>query len=205
MNAEITPTPNGPLHAQRISALKNDRGETIDSSESIYLCRCGASHNKPYCDGSHTAAAFSDRRLRTTTSQPREFVGKEVTIIDDFNLCAHAGECVDGAPATFFTKGSDGRASLPDATPVEQVIATVRRCPSGSLLYKVGGQLVDTYATETGVRVEKDGPLHVLRATLNGPARPATNDHYTLCRCGASKNKPFCDGRHSTVGFRDGS
>ncbi len=204
MNARITPTPNGPLLAERITALENDRGETIDTAEAIYLCRCGASKNKPYCDGSHEAAGFSDQRLRPAAA-PREFAGQDLTIVDDFSLCAHAGECVKGAPATFFKKGPDGRASVPDATPVGQVIDTIRRCPSGSLLYKLGGRLVDAYATATSVRVEKDGPLHVHRATLDGPAQPATADHYNLCRCGASKNKPFCDGRHVAIEFRDGS
>jgi CDGSH-type Zn-finger protein len=205
MDATITPTPNGPLHAERIRALKNDRGDIIDTEESIYLCRCGHSKNKPYCDGAHDAAGFSDKRLRAKGGAASEFAGKEITVIDDFSLCAHAGECVDGAPETFFVKGPGGRASLPDATPTAQIIATIRRCPSGSLLYKLNGTLVDGYATETSVRVEKDGPLHVHRAKLAGEARPATDDHYTLCRCGASLNKPFCDGMHVNVKFRDGS
>jgi len=204
MTAEITPTPNGPLQAQRIAALKNDGGDTIDTAESIYLCRCGASKNKPYCDGSHTAAGFSDRRIETKKNAVAEFPGKEITVIDDFSLCAHAGECVGGSPATFFTKAAGRRVSHPDATPVEQVIATIRRCPSGSLLYMLHGKREHAYSAETGVRVEKDGPLHVHQAKLNGEARPATDDHYTLCRCGASLNKPFCDGMHAKVKFRDG-
>jgi CDGSH-type Zn-finger protein len=203
MDAEIVPTPNGPLHAQRIKYLKNDRGETIDTAESIYLCRCGASKNKPYCDGSHASSGFSDQRLRTGQVPAREFAGREITVVDDFSLCAHAGECVAGAPETFFTKGPKGRESNPDATPAEQVIATIRRCPSGSLLYKLRGKLVDQYHAEPAVRVEKDGPLHVQQARLAGDASPATHDHYTLCRCGASRNKPFCDGRHAAVGFSD--
>ena len=203
MNAEITPTANGPLHAERIKALKNDRGETIDTGESIYLCRCGASKQKPYCDGSHTAAGFSDKRVRPGKGSVKEFAGKEIGVVDNFSLCAHAGECVDRAPETFFTKGPDGRVSHPDASPTEQVIRAIRHCPSGSLLYKLRGKLVDDYSTDTSVRVEKDGPLHVHRAKLNGKARPATEDHYALCRCGAARNKPFCDGTHAIIGFRD--
>jgi CDGSH-type Zn-finger protein len=202
MDATITPTLNGPLHAQHIRSLKNDRGDVIDAGESIFLCRCGHSKNKPYCDGAHNASAFSDKRLRDKAGPVSEFVGKEITVIDDFSLCAHAGECVDGAPTTFFVKGSRGRVALPDATPTEQIIATIRRCPSGSLLYKLHGKLVDGYFTEPAVRVEKDGPLHVHRAKLTGEAKPATEDHYTLCRCGASKNKPFCDGMHAKIKFR---
>ena len=202
MDAEITPTPNGPLQANHIQALKNDRGETLSTEEVIYLCRCGASKNKPYCDGSHAAAKFSDKRIRAKSEAPAEFVGKEITVIDDLGLCAHAGECVEGAPDTFFTLEKGRRASHPDASPLEQVIATIKKCPSGSLLFKLRGKLVDQYSTETGVRVETDGPYHVTRAKLSGDSKPATEDHYTLCRCGASLNKPFCDGMHKKVGFK---
>ncbi len=206
MDAEITPTPNGPLHAERIKLLKNDRGETIlATDESVYLCRCGASKNKPYCDGSHTAAGFSGQRLRAADGKAVEFAGREITVVDDFSLCAHAGACVEGAAKTFFTKGPGGRVSHPDASSAGQVIAAIRQCPSGALLYKLQGKLVQDYADHTEIRVEKDGPLHVQRAKLNGPARPATEDHYTLCRCGASLNKPFCDGMHAKVRFQDGS
>ncbi len=202
MDAEITPTPNGPLQARHIERLQNDRGETIDTSEEIYLCRCGGSQNKPYCDGSHEANHFSDRR-RHADGGSAEFVGREVTIVDNFSLCAHAGECVEGAPDTFFTHEAGRRVAHPDASAAERIMATIRRCPSGSLLFKLRGQLVHEYATAAGVRVEKNGPLHVHRAKLAGEARPATEDHYTLCRCGASLNKPFCDGMHAKIKFRD--
>ena len=204
MNAEITPLPDGPLKADGIKALKNARGETIDTGESIYLCRCGASKNKPYCDGSHAAVHFSSQRQRKTIDSAAEFVGKEITVIDDVGLCAHAGHCVDGAPDTFFTKEKGTRVSHPDASPAATVIAAIRRCPSGALLYKQGGKLKHEYSTDTEVLVEKDGPLRVQQAKLDG-FQPATVDHYTLCRCGASLNKPFCDGMHAKVNFRDGS
>jgi CDGSH-type Zn-finger protein len=204
MNAEITPIENGPLKAQGIKALKNARGEVVDASETMFLCRCGASKNKPYCDGSHETVHFSSRRVRRADGPVSEFAGKEVTVVDNVGLCAHAGYCVDGAPRTFFTKGKGGRVSHPDASDTADVIAAIRRCPSGALLYKHGGKLVHEYSAGTEVMVEKDGPLLVQRAALNG-ASPATTDHYTLCRCGASLNKPFCDGTHANVGFSDGS
>ena len=205
MDAAIAPTPNGPLEATGIKALKNHRGEPLDVDETVYLCRCGASNNKPFCDGSHAAVGFSDRRPRAKKDPVVEAPGEAVTVVDDFSLCAHAGECVDGAPETSFTKEAGRRVSHPDASPAAQVTATIRRCPSGSLLYKLRGALVHEYFTDPQVLVQKDGPLHVHRAKLNGDARPATDDHYALCRCGASGNKPFCDGRHATVKFRDGS
>lgn len=204
MNAQITPLPNGPLKAEHIQALKNARGEIIDRSETIFLCRCGSSKNKPYCDGSHETVHFSDRRRRKKDAPDSEFVGKDITVVDNVGMCAHAGYCVEGAPRTFFTKEGGTRVSHPDASDTAAVIAAIRRCPSGALLYKQAGKLVQEYSTETEVRAEKDGPLRVQRAKLSG-ARPATEDHYTLCRCGASLNKPFCDGTHAEVKFRDGS
>ena len=201
MDARITPTPNGPLQAQKIKALKNDRGDILSTDEEIWLCRCGHSRNKPYCDGAHAAAQFSDKRQRRAGA-PVEFVGKEVTVIDDASLCAHAGACVDGAPDSFFTVKDGQRISSPDASPAERVIAAVRQCPSGALLYKLKGRRMDQFGGETQVVVEKDGPYRVSQARLDGEARPATEDHYTLCRCGASLNKPFCDGMHAKVKFR---
>jgi len=205
MDAEITPTPDGPFKAERIKALKDARGETIDTSEEIFLCRCGSSKNKPYCDGSHASAKFTDRRQRTKDDPVSEFAGKKLTVVDNVGLCAHAGDCVAGAPNTFFTKKGGTRVSHPDASDTAKVIEAIRHCPSGALLYKQGGKLVHEYSSGTEVLVEKDGPLRVQRAKLNGGRRPATDDHYTLCRCGASLNKPFCDGTHTKIKFRDGS
>jgi CDGSH-type Zn-finger protein/uncharacterized Fe-S cluster protein YjdI len=205
MTPQITPTPNGPLQADGIPALKTGRGETLPPAETHYLCRCGASTNKPFCDGSHTAAAFSDQRRRGPARPPAEFIGKDLTVIDDLSLCAHAGACVEGAPDTFFTQEAGRRVSHPDGSPAAVVIAAIRRCPSGALLYQQGGTRVHEYFTATEIIVEKDGPYHVHRAPLAGAAQPATSDHYTLCRCGASLNKPFCDGMHAKVHFSDGS
>jgi len=60
MDGEIAPTADGPLHAQRIRAPKSDRAETVDTGESISLCRCVASLNKPICDGMHATTKFND-------------------------------------------------------------------------------------------------------------------------------------------------
>jgi len=204
MSAEITPTPNGTLKAERINALKNARGETIDTSDTIFLCRCGASKNKPYCDLSHNTVKFSDKRKRTKGGPVSEFVGNDITVVDNVRQCAHSDHCVDGAPKTFFTVEAGARVSRHLASDTTRVIAAIRRCPSGSSLYKQSGKLVYEFSADTEVLAERNGPYRVQRARLNG-ARPATEDHYTLCRCGASTNKPFCDGMHVKVKFRDGS
>ena len=51
--AVIEPLENGPLRVKGVKECRNSRGETIKTEETIFLCRCGASKNKPYCDGSH--------------------------------------------------------------------------------------------------------------------------------------------------------
>jgi CDGSH-type Zn-finger protein len=54
--------------------------------------------------------------------------------------------------------------------------------------------------------VTRNGPYAAVgRIKLVGQSmgEGASTEHYTLCRCGASKNKPFCDGRHGEIGFSD--
>ena len=96
----------------------------------------------------------------------------------------------------------------PDGAGVEAVVEVIRRCPSGALSYSLSGK---EYSGE------EDGPAVV--ATRNGPyavtggipligaefGEGASREHYTLCRCRASKHKPFCDGSHWEAGFTDDS
>ena len=56
----ITPFKNGPLHITGILELKNDNGELLEKTEELFLCRCGNSKNKPYCDGEHKETNFQD-------------------------------------------------------------------------------------------------------------------------------------------------
>jgi len=204
MNPSITPLEDGPFEAKDIPQIKDGAGNPVAAENPAYLCRCGASKNKPFCDGSHSAAGFTSKRVRKRDKPAAEFAGRDLTIVDDAGLCAHAGHCVAGAPDTFFTKGEDGRVSHPDASPTDQVIATIRKCPSGSLLYRRDGRIVDDYAESSEIEIEKDGPLLVRKVELK-EADPATQNHYTLCRCGASLNKPFCDGMHAKIKFSDES
>jgi hypothetical protein len=92
---------------------------------------------------------------------------------------------------------------------MQEVINTVRKCPSGALSYSVDGVEYRDPADggKPQVRVIKNGPYHVTGGIeLVGAkwAQGASKEHYTLCRCGASKNKPFCDGMHREAGFTDG-
>jgi hypothetical protein len=94
----------------------------------------------------------------------------------------------------------------PDGAKVEEIVATIRKCPSGALSYALGGAEARPPQREPMIAVTADGPYAItggveLLGVKFGDG--ASQEHYTLCRCGASKNKPFCDGSHWTVKFRD--
>jgi hypothetical protein len=82
----------------------------------------------------------------------------------------------------------------------------VRRCPSGALSYSIDGVEHRDQERTAAITVTKDGPYGVTGgAEIAGTARGdgASMEHFSLCRCGASKNKPFCDGSHWDVEFTD--
>ncbi len=86
------------------------------------------------------------------------------------------------------------------------MIATIRKCPSGALSYAIDGVEAKDVERPSKVVVTDNGPYAVSGAIeLMGVefGDGASKEHYTLCRCGASKNKPFCDGSHWSVEFRD--
>jgi len=90
----------------------------------------------------------------------------------------------------------------PDASDAGTVTKLIERCPSGALRYERRSGSSETAPAATSVRVETDGPL-IMHGdfTINGEAQPAPRA--TLCRCGASKTKPWCDSSHSEAGFSD--
>ncbi|GAV21231.1 iron-binding zinc finger CDGSH type [Mariprofundus micogutta] len=133
-------------------------------------------------------------------SKIQKYEGKETTVFFDAARCIHAGHCVHGLPDVF-RANAKGPWINPDACDAETLAKLIESCPSGALRYETERTKEATPAVNT-VSVEKDGPLTIhADYTLNGekPDSPRT----TLCRCGASKIKPYCDGSHSDAGFTD--
>jgi CDGSH-type Zn-finger protein len=94
----------------------------------------------------------------------------------------------------------------PDGADPEEIARVIRMCPSGALSYTMGGQLHKDYPHDAEVFVGKDRSYNVVGdIELEDPdgSKPETRDHYCLCRCGGSKNKPFCDGSHWYIEFED--
>jgi CDGSH-type Zn-finger protein len=113
--------------------------------------------------------------------------------------------CIHGAPTVFLR---DVKPWIdPAGADVATIVATIRKCPSGALTYILPGEEeTKEFGGEAAVLCEVDGPYEVsggveLRDTEFAATAP--RDHYLLCRCGGSRNKPFCDGTHWHNGFAD--
>lgn len=197
-------TPNGPYLVRNLEDLRDSRGDRIDVKPVMALCRCGGSANKPFCDGTHQKNGFSGARVADgSTDQCQNYQSGSITIHDNRSICAHAGRCTDGLASVFNNKSEPW--IDPAGGTVEAIIATVRTCPSGALSYSLDGVKSEDPPREPAITVTQDGPY----AVVGGPqlleqpwAEGASQEHYTLCRCGGSKNKPFCDGTHWNIGFK---
>jgi hypothetical protein len=94
---------------------------------------------------------------------------------------------------------------VPDRADAQRVIDVVRQCPSGALRYAVAGRIGLHPQRAPGIRVARDGPYEVegdVGLSAVAWCEGASKDRFALCRCGQSKNKPFCDGSHHAAGFR---
>ena len=200
----ITPLPNGPYLVEDLKNLSNQKS-SIETSLSMALCRCGGSGNKPFCDGTHKKNGFSSAKLEGRVTDKRDnYEGKTITIHDNRGLCAHAGYCTDGLASVFRQKKEPW--IIPNAATHDEIIATINKCPSGALSYSVNDTEHRDRQEEESILVSPDGPYVIsgepeLSNTKRGEG--ASTEHFTLCRCGGSKNKPFCDGTHWYIKFRD--
>ncbi len=208
MNSEkqpsITPTPDGPYLVKGLNNFTNQKG-SIETKETMALCRCGGSANKPFCDGTHAKIGFSSAKLEGRVEDKREnYKGKTITIYDNRGICAHAGRCTDGLASVFRLKEEPW--ILPDAASANEIIATIQKCPSGALSYSVDDIEHRDREGEPTIFVAPNGPYLVSgRPDLinTTQAEGTSKEHFTLCRCGGSKNKPFCDGTHWYNNFSD--
>ncbi len=201
----ITCSENGPYIVERLERLRNSKGETLPTKATIALCRCGRSSKKPFCDGTHAKTGFSSECQSDKDIHRRDdYVGKHITIHDNRTTCSHAGYCSDRLTSVFHL-GKEPWID-PDGADVDAIIETIRQCPSGALSYSIGAVEYRDQDREAVITVSKDGPYHVTGGIeiedVSG-LQPSSREHYALCRCGASKNKPFCDGSHWYVKFKD--
>ncbi len=188
-----------PLEWDPVGA-EEDQAEVEDT---YWLCRCGHSENKPYCDGSHRRVGFdgtltADRR--PIAERQQVFQGSGVRMLDDVSLCAEAGFC-----GTRLTKVWQMIERTGDPEVRARLVRMVSNCPSGRLEVELesGEKFEPEY--RPSIATVPDGPLWV-RGGIPIEAPDGfvyeLRNRVTLCRCGLSKNKPFCDGAHSPAGFK---
>ena len=205
MSSVIEPKENGPYIVKNLQSLTDAKGaDILPDKKVIALCRCGKSNNKPFCDGTHAKIDFSSESNNPSAGKWQDYVGKHITIHDNRHLCAHAGNCTHGLDSVW-RMGKKPWID-PDGASVEAIIAVIEQCPSGALSYSIDGEHFDQGTVTDGIGVSKNGPYHVSgEITLNDPSRDAgdVSGRYALCRCGASKNKPYCDGSHWAIKFED--
>ena len=188
------------------------KGERIKpASEPCELCRCGESRNKPFCDDTHMRIGFNG--TETATRKPHErqaqsMDGPTLKLKDAQALCAAARFCHRGGGTWELTHHSDN----PKAR--ELAIEEARQCPSGRLVEsdKKTGEIFER-EFEQSISLVEDPQNKVSGSIwLKGgiPVESPDGSTYevrnrqTLCRCGKSHNKPFCDGSHIDEKFNDG-
>lgn len=135
----------------------------------------------------------------------RHYTDERIDVSYDATRCIHAAECVHGLPAVFDT----GRRPwiLPSGAGADDIAAVVARCPTGALhATRLDGGLAEDIPAENSIVPMPDGPLYVRgQLQLRSPEGDVTIDdvRMALCRCGQSRNKPFCDNSHRAADFRD--
>ena len=196
---------HGPYKVSRLKNLRYSTDKTLNSNEVIHLCKCGGSKSMPYCDGTHLKAGLSDEKEPDRVPDKLDtYKGRNISIHNNDGVCAHRGHCTGNLPSVFKSKGEPW--IDPDAASADEIARVIEMCPSGALSYTRDGILHKDQEREPGITVLKDGPYEVVgEPELIDPygSKPESKEHYTLCRCGHSKNKPFCDGQHQKIRFRD--
>jgi len=133
------------------------------------------------------------------------YEGKNATVTWDGNLCIHIGEC-GRAKGELFVGGRQPWCQ-PDVSEADEIRNVIERCPTGALSVEFADGSVSEVSTDgNSVQVAYNGPLFV-RGDLDIDGAPegvpGLKFRAALCRCGQSKNKPFCDNSHDEAGFRD--
>ncbi|MDI6100447.1 CDGSH iron-sulfur domain-containing protein [Actinoplanes sp. NEAU-A12] len=209
----IEPAPDGPYLVTNVDDIHDWLGVTISMPPQVALCRCGASQTKPYCDGAHARTGFTGAKSPKRIPDQRDtYRGLQATIFDNRGTCAHSGFCTDRLSSVFRLR--EEPFVLPSGGRFDEITQAVRACPSGALSMAIGdNEIRDVVDPDRppAIEISKDGPYRVTGGIAltgrQGEDHPrnagASHEHYSLCRCGQSQNKPFCSGMHWYVDFHD--
>jgi CDGSH-type Zn-finger protein len=185
-------------------------GQSYPEQEKYALCRCGHSHNKPFCDGSHAQVHFDGTETASRAAyktQAQVLDGPSMQLADVESLCAFARFCDPNGQVWSQVERTN------DPAVRENFVRQTGNCPSGRLVAydKKTGKAVEPHLPVSIGLIEDPGQHCSGPIWLRGgiPVVSADGAEYeirhrvTLCRCGGSQNKPYCDGTHASIKFRD--
>ncbi len=206
-----------PIGVQHI--VTNAEGESLDwraghtyppekVGEKVALCRCGHSSDKPFCDGTHKKIGFDGTETASRApfrEQANASEGPGLTLLDAEKLCGFSRFCdTQGQIWNLIARTDD-----PETREVVRHQAAC--CPTGRLVVleaATGKPLEPHFPPSIGLVEDTAkgvlGPLWVrggIPVTAADGTTYEVRNRVALCRCGASSNKPFCDGSHASIGF----
>jgi CDGSH-type Zn-finger protein len=206
-----------PLRIQEIVANREGMswdwkaGKTFETKNNYSLCRCGESKNMPFCDKSHEKNEFDGEETASRApyaQQAEKIAGPTLVLSDQENLCAFARFCDPGGKIWGLIDETDN----PQARAL--VIREANHCPAGRLVVhdkKTHKDMEEPLEPAIGLvedpAIGCSGPLWIQGGITIESAdgtRYEKRNRVTLCRCGASDNKPFCNGSHASMKFKDG-
>lgn len=192
-----------PYIVKNLKTLIDEDSNEITCRPTMPLCRCGKSKKQPFCDGSHLKDGIDgEKKPDRRNDKTRDYVGKDIIVHFNYGVCSHDASCVRGLPNVFDTSRRPW--IDPDKASVEEIIEVIKKCPSGALSYSIDGVKHDKLDREPAISMRKDGPYEItggIELECDQGSVPESSEHYVLCRCGKSKNQPFCDGSHGEGGI----
>jgi len=194
-------------HGQSVKWVE---GKQYPLQEAYHLCRCGQSGNKPYCDGTHAKVHFDGTETASREpylAQATVIEGPTMSLTDAESLCAFGRFCDPHGRVWNLV----GRTDHPEAR--THFVRETCDCPAGRLvawdnatrqpvepMFKPSIRLIEDPAKNCSGPIWLRGGVQVVGT--DGFEYEVRN-RVTLCRCGESQNKPFCDGTHAGIGFQD--
>lgn len=186
------------------------QGKVYSDQETYSLCRCGQSRTKPFCDGSHLRTHFDGTETASREpylKQAQVMEGPNMLLTDNEGLCAFARFCDTHGQVWNQVSRTDKKEAR------EQLVRQSGNCPSGRLV-------AWDKKTEKAIEPELPVSIGLIEDPVQGCSGPIwvrggiqiesadgfeyeVRNRMTLCRCGQSRNKPFCDGSHAAVKFKD--
>jgi len=205
-----------PLNVQVITPNKEGfswdwvEGKKFDIKGTYKLCRCGQSKTKPFCDGTHSEVGFDGKETASRVPYARQaevFEGPTLELSDVEDLCAFARFCdPEGKIWNVIEE--------PGAEAHELAIREANHCPAGRLVvYEKKTNKPIEQPLEPSIGLVEDpalgcsGPIWVrggITVESHAGVPYERRNRVTLCRCGVSVNKPFCNGSHASIKFDDG-